>query len=400
MATSDSYAIMKKAKVKAEWDTATDILVSSPGIELFDGILDYKSALFESTFDPKRAIKEHKMFQKVLQEEYGVNVHSTHQILLDNPEKLKELAEERLTYTVRNKGAVPFEELESLEESRRNTIENLDPESHLKIVIEEPTVVLEYQNKRFVRDHTESRALINQYFQRDPQITTDKGSVIGQMRDGVRRKENNLSHAIWSMSEQEPLLRIKDGGFLEGGDFVPAGKYALFGVGLRTNMSAIYQILQSDAIGYDEIAIVRDYYQEQDEMHLDTYLNFVASDKALILEDRIGLRNPRKIPQITTYQKTNNGYEQSGEENRHTLESYLTQKGVQLIAQTKERQLNYGLNILTMSENNIIAVKGIDDSYVKDLAKESINVREVDMTNLTKGYGGPHCMTQVFRRGE
>lgn len=48
-------------------------------------------------------------------------------------------------------------------------------------------------------------------------------------------------------------------GYLEGGDFFPAGKDLCFiGVGLRSNAEAVEQLLREDLFGTTRVAVVRD----------------------------------------------------------------------------------------------------------------------------------------------
>lgn len=57
---------------------------------------------------------------------------------------------------------------------------------------------------------------------------------------------------------------IREPGFLEGGDFFPAGRdLALVGVGLRSNFEACQQLMDEDLLGVRRLAVVRD----ENEMH-------------------------------------------------------------------------------------------------------------------------------------
>lgn len=52
-------------------------------------------------------------------------------------------------------------------------------------------------------------------------------------------------------------------GFLEGGDFFPAGRdLALVGIGLRSNFEACRQLMERDLLGTRRLAIVRDEYEQ------------------------------------------------------------------------------------------------------------------------------------------
>lgn len=57
---------------------------------------------------------------------------------------------------------------------------------------------------------------------------------------------------------------IKEPGYLEGGDFFPAGRdLGLVGVGLRSNFEACQQLMDEDLLGVRRLAVVRD----ENEMH-------------------------------------------------------------------------------------------------------------------------------------
>lgn len=68
-----------------------------------------------------------------------------------------------------------------------------------------------------------------------------------------------------------PLGGIEPPGFLEGGDFFPAGPdLCMVGVGLRSNIAAVEQCMRKDWFGTRRVAVVKDDHdQSQDRMHLD-----------------------------------------------------------------------------------------------------------------------------------
>lgn len=54
-----------------------------------------------------------------------------------------------------------------------------------------------------------------------------------------------------------------DDGYLEGGDFFPAGKEICFiGIGLRSNFIACKQLMDCNWLGTDKVAIVKDLYEK------------------------------------------------------------------------------------------------------------------------------------------
>ena len=56
---------------------------------------------------------------------------------------------------------------------------------------------------------------------------------------------------------------IEAPGYLEGGDFFPAGRdLALVGIGLRSNFEACHQLMERDLLGTRRLAIVKDQYEQ------------------------------------------------------------------------------------------------------------------------------------------
>jgi arginine deiminase len=370
--------------VEAEWNKAKKILVSTPMNELFNGILHYKAALFEGVMNTQIAINEHKNFIQILRS-FGAEVLSIDEILLENKEILRDLAFSSIHYCTDGKENYCNDVKEDL-------IQNASGKDLLRIVLEQPSVFLK---KDGTLDHYRCNPIMNHFFQRDPQITTDKGVVIGKMHEEVRQKECLLANAVFKALGVKLEYIVNGSGTLEGGDFIPAGDYALIGVGLRTNMDAVKQILSNKALSYDEIAVVVDSYKRQEEMHLDTYFSFV-DDR---INSKTGSANPEKVSKVLLFKKTNEGYIQTNElSDNLTFQDYITKKGVDLIGIPLSWQRNYGINILMMEKNEIVAKKDVAPHYVSCLNDYGVNVTEVVLDNLTKGYGGPHCMTQVFKR--
>jgi arginine deiminase len=89
---------------------------------------------------------------------------------------------------------------------------------------------------------------------------------------------------------------VEQPGFLEGGDFFPAGRdLALLGVGLRSNYDAAKQLMDKDLLGTTRFAVVRDEFeQHQDRMHLDCVFSILTHDCCLMLEDMMGEHSKTK----------------------------------------------------------------------------------------------------------
>ncbi|MFH1590163.1 MAG: arginine deiminase family protein [archaeon] len=401
-----------KAKVKAEYDSAKTIIMHTPGEELFYGCLQGIAALFENKpFDRYKATNEHNNYVQTLKEK-SINVKLVKEVLLEdtidekgNKEKgkslddLTNLADKFLSISYPIE--LPIETLKEVKDYKQKTLSELHPYDLVKIIFEKPKVYIkesDEKNTEFIAENYLVNPVMNMHFLRDQQITTDKGIVIRKMNSTQRKAETEITKFVFNKLGVKPIYEVNGEGKLEGGDFIPCGNFAFIGQGLRTNSEAIKQLLKNNVFEYSEIAVVKDSYKSQDEMHLDTYFNIAGSNKAVVLEDRIK-NNSDKKTLVDTYLKTDSGYINKNKD--LAFKDYLNNKGFKtennsLITLTKEEQLNYGLNFLTIAQNQIIAVKGVSENYHNKM--KGINITEVNFNNFTKTYGGPHCSTQVIYR--
>ena len=65
---------------QAEWSNAGEILMHTPGAELFNGVIHPSAGLFEHYFDVEKAAAEHRGYIRLL-EQNGIRVHTVEEIL-------------------------------------------------------------------------------------------------------------------------------------------------------------------------------------------------------------------------------------------------------------------------------------------------------------------------------
>ena len=67
--------------------------------------------------------------------------------------------------------------------------------------------------------------------------------------------------------------------------------------------------------------------------------------------------------------------------------------GYDIFTVDEGEQKNYAVNFITLKDGKFIGVRQAQKTF-KELQKgDKVDVIMVDADNLTKGYGGPHCMT-------
>ncbi|MBI3299459.1 MAG: hypothetical protein HYZ75_14930 [Elusimicrobia bacterium] len=441
-------AAPRKAGVFHENDIAKVVVMHEPGQETSFSNAHPASALFTGPVDWQRAAGQHAAYRKAL-EAAGLQVRLVKDILLEGTidaegepvkgpalDALREFAGRSLRYDTsklaaehrRAKRAVeklpegPYKKdalakLAALEAEitpgaqeayRQEALAKLSPQTLVETILNRPTIELHLQTK--TRNETYYAGLFqrvrlepisNLYFSRDQQITTQKGIVISNLSFVQRRPEAKVMRFVFEKLGL-PIVTELTKGTMDGGDYVPAGDLVFLGQGLRTSAGAVKQLLEEDAFGATEVAVVKDAVdQSMDRMHLDTVFNLVGEKKAVALQDLF--TDPARRRTVDLYRRAPTrglknavGHYVKVAENKEFGE-FLKDRGFEVAAVTHEEQLQYATNFLNVGDGHIITPFG-GGRYLKMLRDMGLTVRYVPMNSLTDGYGAAHCMTQVVLR--
>jgi arginine deiminase len=155
-------------------------------------------------------------------------------------------------------------------------------------------------------------------------------------------------------------------------------------------------VLDAGGYGFVEVAVVRDPRSDMDEMHLDTYFSVFDRDLCAICEERLQGQEP--IVDVYEPVGTPDNFEYRLIRTEGFL-TYLKGKGMKVITFTKKEQEAFAPNGLLVGPRHFLCVKGCGDEFVAKLQAEGVKVEYLDFSALTGGYGGPHCSSQVIRRG-
>lgn len=432
-------------KIRAEWDPLKKLVIHRPGIEMFLGLLEPYGSLYERAFSRDQARKEHEELERVLKNEFKVEVFKLKDLILDAADKkprirqkLVDLARQSMDY-----GGDDPSIKRAKEEFERN-IPFLDTQHFFYVMLMNPLISFrtDLGSRNIELNITQRQPVANLYFMRDQQFMTDKGIVICRMAKPSRRKEPKITRFVWEDVLELPIVKeIEAPGMIEGGEFIPFGKFALIGLGDRTNKSAIDQLLTID-FGYQEIGIVHqpmhplvssDKPDPMINMHLDTYFN-VAS-KNVVVGSELLLKNA----QVEVYYNEGNG-KFSKDSKTPNLYDYIKSKGFEVVNITTLEQLSYASNFLTIRDAKIVAVeveRGVRDvlanlkvttqrepdrysrlydqavkdyeklkneggffPHKKELYQLGIDAYPIVLKNLTGGFGAAHCMTCALSRGD
>lgn len=423
--------------VQAEYHDLESVRVHSPGFEAFAGIIDPGPNLFRTNFSIEAAQKEHEAVVKTLEQE-GVAVHYLHQDIAGG-DRFEELIDN-----------IDIE-LDSIEEWRqedvkqkiRSQLRSLTETEKLQLISCHPTIVRHgkrggEESQTEFRGVTDARAdrsslrftepLSNLYFQRDQQIVTAEGPVMGSPAFSTRAGEVDISRAAWEaiggsiVCDVPPDLRI------EGGDYIPCGEFALLGVSavveeedkgnkpLRTSTETAQYLLERDAFGHDVVGLVeapyevdqirhREHGQDTETameiMHLDTWFNVAADGVAVAREKLVDGTT------VHVYAADHSGYIKKREEN---FGEFLRSQGYTIVP-VKYEERAIATNFLTLNDGKVFAAcfadgNGRPDSdrnvtieRMKDAGIEIVpNGEGLPISALRSGYGGIHCMTTPLNR--
>ena len=255
---------------QAEWSKAGNILMYTPGQELFNGVIHPSAGLFEDYFDVDKAAEEHRGYIRML-EANGIRVHTIYDILEEvGIDSLRALAGKVLVYDI---SSIPDEDAEKTEAYRQEVLQKMSRNDMIRCILLQPTVKLSKtdHNTGYEAQYIQN-PLMNLYFTRDQSITTPRGHIICNMNSKQRAPETEIINLCYEHLGLKPILHVAGDGRLEGGDYIPAGNISLIGCGMRTNDEGIRQLIEADAFGHDTVVVVRDHKLWQMQMHLDTQL--------------------------------------------------------------------------------------------------------------------------------
>lgn len=382
----------------AEWDSAHVILMHTPGIELFDGVIHPTAGLFEHYFDVDKAAQEHQAYMRQL-EANGIQVITLQQVLAAMPlDTLRQLAGQALVYDT--DGLLDTDTAANGETYRQQTLQVMSREDLIRILFLQPIVhMTSVDNNTGVEATYEHQPLMNLYFMRDQSITTPRGHIICRMNSLQRRCETAILRAVYRQLGTPAVLEITGEGRLEGGDYIPAGTVAFIGCGMRTNRQAIRQMFDADAFGHDTVVVVCDHKFWQMQMHLDTHFNIIDSDLCTMVASRLNARRgePNYVT-VDVYARA------KGEKDYHLLAEnvgfvdFMQQRGFTIIPIEAEDELHYANNFLTIAPRHIMAVAGQSQALQQAFKDNGVTVEWIPLDELINGYGAAHCMTQVLRR--
>lgn len=405
--------------VKSEVGQLKKVMLHRPGKEL-ERLVPHtlERLLFDDIPYLKKAREEHDCFANILRDN-GVEVVYLEDlmaaVLTIHPELKKPFIEEFVSEA--GSKAVFFKEqvieyLYQIEDERNLVLKTMsgisyeELKSFIKSGKHQPLVELVKPERRFILD-----PIPNLYFTRDPFASIGRGFSLHHMYSHTRQRETLYGKYILSrhpdMAEAAPLFYDRDYPYsVEGGDILNLSEKVLaVGLSQRTTPEGV-ELLARQLFSHEGSEIKKvlalDIPDIRAFMHLDTVFTQVDTHTFLI--------HPGILPTLRVYEIS--GGDRTGSlhvrENTLPLEEILAaameKDSVKLIRcggddriAAEREQWNDGSNTLCIAPGKVIAYDR-NDITNEILKEQGIQVLEMPSSELSRGRGGPRCMSMPLVR--
>lgn len=207
----------------------------------------------------------------------------------------------------------------------------------------------------------------NSVFARDFGGCVKEGYIMGRFKLDMRYKE----HIDYKKRMEElgiPMIGEVKEGLFEGGDFMFMNEHwVAVGMADRTNEAGLGEIKKIlEPLGYEVTGVPL----KKEYLHLDMCFNLV--DDHLAVSYRQGL--PEEFRKL------------------------LAKRNIEIIDVPEDAIYLHGCNLQALGEHRVMSLKQNERVNEKLVAK-GMEVIELDITEILKAGGGPHCMTFPLLRG-
>ena len=400
--------------VRSETGTLEQVLLHRPGAELEQLVPgELERLLFDDIPYLQAAQQEHDAFAEMLRHN-GTQVLYLEELMAQTLAADPQVRRRFVRQFIEEGGRIArhfqpalYEYLTALgdDELVRRTMTGVSMEEFLPEGQRGALVSLTRGSHRFVLD-----PIPNLYFTRDPFACIGEGVSLNAMYSPTRRRETIYGQYILKyhpdFAGQVPFYYRREDSFsIEGGDILNLSPRLLaVGISQRTTPEAI-EILARN-IFRDETAEIRtilalDIPNLRAFMHLDTVLTQVERDTFTV--------HPEILGSLRVYRMTSGGRDSlQVTERTGTLEEILAGEmglprvklircgGGDRVASERE-QWNDGSNTLCIAPGKVVVY---DRNYVTNaiLRDNGIQVLEMPSSELSRGRGGPRCMSMPLRR--
>ncbi|MBN7815679.1 arginine deiminase [Algoriphagus pacificus] len=254
----------------------------------------------------------------------------------------------------------------------------------------------------------------NLYFQRDPMALTPSGIIFSSMKMDGRQREADLLRTIFenhmdfkdNVNRLYPIIGHDNPPSIEGGDvIVLSGKAVAIGNSERTDEKAIYHAAKAMlAEGSVERVYEVHLPKKRQYMHLDTVFTILDENLALTYPD--ALNSVLQTSLYTLKEIKDDKVHIKREVLQESLLTILEREIPHLeILHTADGSPDYsqreqwfdGANVFAIGPRRVISYnRNIHTN--RALRQMGVDVLEIPSSELSRGLGGPRCMTMPLSR--
>ncbi|WP_291783041.1 arginine deiminase family protein [Cecembia sp.] len=400
-------------RLNSEFGTLKAVLMHRPGKEI-DRLTPYNKEylLFEDVPYLEAMQKEHDYFTDLIKQSTGAKVYRLQDLLiqtLSNSEILDRLMTDALKRNrLTHLKAFILERFSTAECATALTAGVKVHELKRKI----PNLPkMELMDYTFVIPPSP-----NLYFQRDPMAITPGGIVFSSMKMEGRQREADILRAIFEnhpdfkehVHALYPINGIENPPSIEGGDVIVLSKKAVaIGNSERTDEKAIYQVAKA-LLGEGTVERVYEVHlpKKRNYMHLDTV--FTILDENLVLTYPDALNAVLQTSLYTLKEKTEDKVHIKRQVLNESLLTVLEKEITHLeILSTADGNPDYsmreqwfdGANVFAIGPRRVISYNRNLHTN-RALRNMGVEVLEIPSSELSRGLGGPRCMTMPLSRSK
>ena len=411
---------MSVINVTSEIKPLKEVLVHRPGKELLNLTPDtLHRLLFDDIPYLRVAQAEHDEFVQILRDN-DVKVYYLEDLMAEtldfNPEIkkkfLKQFIEEAGVNTPKYRDLV-FEYLMSIEDSKEFVLKTMEGIQIYELDREKK--VMEKSLVDLVTDETDFivEPMPNLYFTRDPFASVGNGVVLNKMYSVTRNRETIYAEYIFNYHPKfkDQLEKYYDRYYdwhIEGGDVLNLNEHILaVGISQRTEAGAIDKLAKNLFKNPNckiDTVLAFNIPESRAFMHLDTVFTQIDVDKFTY---HPGIMKTLQVFEITEGDDPNSDEDLNVKEINDSLENILSHYlGLQVtlipcaggddVAAQRE-QWNDGTNTLCVAPGVVVVYNrnNITNEYLRS---HGIKVIEMSSAELSRGRGGPRCMSMPLRR--
>ncbi|WP_102399653.1 arginine deiminase [Haloimpatiens massiliensis] len=391
--------------VYSEIGNLKTVILHRPGEEIENLTPDYlERLLFDDIPFLKVAREEHDNFAKILQNN-GVEVLYLEKLAAEAVE-CKEVKELFLNEVIEECGIEDREQAEKLKEFLKAL--------PTKAMVDKIMAGVRKKEIGYKEDFNEYPFLMdpmpNLYFTRDPFASIGKGITLNSMRTKTRRRETIFGKYIFKhhpefKNSNVPLWYDRSHQYnIEGGDeLVLSSEVLAVGHSERTDREAVLTMAKNifEAGESFNTVLIFDIPKIRAFMHLDTVFTMIDHDKFTV---HPGIEGSLKVTAVTFDKKNRELITKDEEGSLEKILSKYLNKDITLIRCgggdriiSGREQWNDGSNTLAIAPGKVVTY---ERNYITNeiLDKYNVTVLSMASSELSRGRGGPRCMSMPIYR--